>query len=256
VLVSYILKTPGGSFSGLEVLIIFGTPFLVALASYLYHYLNSSKSSYYSFDKNTNVAEDSLMQAYIFLAMQIIHAERRDKIAKLNYIQGYFQRVFPNEAEDIHMHMRETFEQRHSLKRITSWMKINLNYSQRTQVMYFLFGIAIVDGKIIGSEVALLRPIAALLGITPKDFQSIYSSYNQREENKTQLKPKKRRKEIAAEILGVSINASKEEIKKVYRDLAKKYHPDKLSTQSVSQQKIAEERFKEIQLAYEILYED
>ena len=97
---------------------------------------------------------------------------------------------------------------------------------------------------------------ATFLGITPKDFQSIYSSYNQREENTTQHKPKTRRKELAAQILGVSSSASKDEVKKAYRELAKKYHPDKLSTQSISQQKIAEERFKEIQLAYEILYED
>lgn len=50
------------------------------------------------------------------------------------------------------------------------------------------------------------------------------------------------------EILGVERNASEEEIKKAYRDLAKKYHPDLHPGN-----KAMEARFKEINEAYEIL---
>jgi molecular chaperone DnaJ len=52
------------------------------------------------------------------------------------------------------------------------------------------------------------------------------------------------------EILGIDRNASKEEIKKAYRKLALKYHPDK------NPDKDAEERFKEISEAYAVLYDD
>jgi molecular chaperone DnaJ len=51
------------------------------------------------------------------------------------------------------------------------------------------------------------------------------------------------------EILGVSRSADKEEIKRAYRRLARKYHPD------VNKEDGAEERFKEINRAYEILSE-
>ena len=52
------------------------------------------------------------------------------------------------------------------------------------------------------------------------------------------------------DILGVSKNATKEEIKKVYRKLALKYHPDK------NPSKEAGEKFKEISEAYAVLYDD
>ncbi|GAB4340342.1 MAG: molecular chaperone DnaJ [Phototrophicales bacterium] len=52
------------------------------------------------------------------------------------------------------------------------------------------------------------------------------------------------------DILGVSRNASKEEIKKAFRKLARQYHPD------VSTAPDAEERFKEINEAYEVLSDD
>ena len=51
-------------------------------------------------------------------------------------------------------------------------------------------------------------------------------------------------------MLGVASNASPEEIKAAYRDLANRYHPDKVSHLGEEFQKLAESRFKEIQAAY------
>ena len=55
------------------------------------------------------------------------------------------------------------------------------------------------------------------------------------------------------EVLGVSKDASESEIKKAYRKAAMKYHPDKFSNSSESEKKDAENKFKEINEAYEIL---
>ena len=54
-------------------------------------------------------------------------------------------------------------------------------------------------------------------------------------------------------VLGVAPGASREEIKAAYRRLAAKYHPDKVQHLGQDFQKLAEERFKEIQRAYDEL---
>ena len=55
------------------------------------------------------------------------------------------------------------------------------------------------------------------------------------------------------EILGVDKNASDEEIKAKYKKMALKYHPDRQNGKTESEKKAAEEKFKEVVEAYEIL---
>ena len=54
-------------------------------------------------------------------------------------------------------------------------------------------------------------------------------------------------------ILGVDKNVSDEELKRVYRKLAVKYHPDKWVNKSEEERKVAEDKFKEISEAYDVL---
>ncbi len=58
------------------------------------------------------------------------------------------------------------------------------------------------------------------------------------------------------ETLGVDKSATKDQLKSAYRNLAKKYHPDMYSTASAEEKKKAEEKFKEINHAYEVLSDD
>ena len=54
-------------------------------------------------------------------------------------------------------------------------------------------------------------------------------------------------------VLGVEKSASEDELKKAYRSLSKKYHPDLQQGKSDAEKKAAEEKFKEINEAYSVL---
>ena len=58
------------------------------------------------------------------------------------------------------------------------------------------------------------------------------------------------------EVLGVDKNASAAEIKKAYRTMAKKYHPDKLQHMDEAYRQGAEEKFRKVQEAYEQLQKE
>src|SRR5260370_40715162 len=55
------------------------------------------------------------------------------------------------------------------------------------------------------------------------------------------------------DILGVPTTATKSEIKEAYLKLAKEFHPDKSAGVNPAVQKLVEEKFKDIQEAFEIL---
>ena len=57
--------------------------------------------------------------------------------------------------------------------------------------------------------------------------------------------------DTAYKILEIEKSATNEELKKAYRTMAKKYHPDRVNTENEAIKKGAEEKFKQVQKAYE-----
>ncbi|MDG1333483.1 MAG: DnaJ domain-containing protein [Crocinitomicaceae bacterium] len=221
------------------------------------------------FDGRQAFNEDTLLQAYIRLGGLMLRKDTDDLKGKITYLHRYFERHFENAYVDITEALNGSFHHPVHLSTITPWLKKNLrSNSQRSQLLYFLVGLSAVDGSINPREKQYLLQVADQLDVTRKDFDSIMAMYTKYEDafNREQEQHSRRRaasskprgqykREKAAKVLGVSVNASVDEIKKAYRSLAKVHHPDRFAGESESQQKIAEERFIKIQLAYELLLE-
>ena len=107
-------------------------------------------------------------------------------------------------------------------------------------MLHFLFGVANADGCISVEELNKINSIAEALGIRFSDIESIKAMFVKSADN-------------AYKILEITPQASDVIVKKAYRDMAKKYHPDKLQSKDPALIKGAQEKFQEVQKAYETI---
>lgn len=217
------------------------------------------------FDTTQSFNNDSLFEAYIRLGGLMLRKDQDDLKRKMTYMYRYFDQHFANTEADLMSAFQNSFQHPIDLNSIAPWLKTNLKtISQRSQLVYFLAGLSAIDGTINPREKDYLKELSDLLNLSKKDFDSIMAMYQKYEDayhdqfkqsnrQAPRQTPSNYKREQAAEILGVSVTASQDEIKKAYRRLAKVHHPDRFATESEGQQKIAKERFVKIQLAYELL---
>lgn len=236
----------------------------IVYQKYLY---NKALASWKSgvFNSKQKYSEDALLEAYIRLGGLMLRKDQDDLKNKMSYIRRYFEQHFDSSDSDYLNEISGSFRNPVKLETITPWLKRHLHsVSQRSQLIYFLAGLSIIDGSINPKEKQFLVQLSGLLGLSQKDFDSIMAMYTQYEDayrdqfkqSRPSASQRDYQREKAAKILGISVHASQDEIKKAYRSLAKVHHPDRFATHSKEQQEIAEERFVQIQKAYELLMEN
>ncbi len=199
---------------------------------------------------------DPLLEAYISLGALMIRKDRSSYKEKIFYLNSYFSRHFPDTHYDFGRSFTDSLKNPVKVSTISRRLRRKLPHKeQRLQIMYFLAGLSNVDGSMNKREIDLLKDISFLLKLSTKDFESIIAIYTQqrkRTQSTSNSKPKISAFQLASKVLGVTENASKDEIKKAYRRLVKLHHPDLFATEPKAHQEIAEKRFIEIQKAYEI----
>ncbi|NND15832.1 MAG: DnaJ domain-containing protein [Eudoraea sp.] len=170
----------------------------------------------------------------------VIKADGQVSQRELDYVRQYFLQTYGKEkANAIFRTFNDVINKREvSAQRIGSFLAQRTRYEVRLQLLHFLFGIARADGTVSNAESNKIREIAGYLRIQFSDFESIKAMFI-------------KEADTAYKILEIAKTATDDEVKKAYRKMAKKYHPDKVRTDNEAIKKGAEEKFKEVQKAYE-----
>ncbi len=206
--------------------------------------------------------EDNLIEAYIVLAAEMMKGDKGHSKDKLKYVLEYFHQHFPEGYYNFRESINKAYTTPINVSSFGKWMA-NYHFKKKDhlQIVYFLCGLCIIDGKFSQKEITSLRTIVKELKVTDKELDGIIAMYQSnfdesrrnewRESEDAKVRPNQ--KEICCDIIGVPTTATMETIKKAYRKLVKLHHPDRFHNESKEQQKIAQAKFITIQKAYEVL---
>nr|WP_294862235.1 DnaJ domain-containing protein [uncultured Fluviicola sp.] len=240
------------------VCLLFGVPFFGGILFYAYKTRHARSWRKGIFPQTLKPTEDNYLEAYLALGAKLILLNYQESKEKVQFINNYFNRYFTKANYNFGDSLLFSLQYPIRTQTITDWMKLHLkDEGTRSQVIYFLTGLALINGKVSSSELNFLKQINQDLGLDPDNLTkiiAIYAAYNEHRKQTEEKRPSSKKKTAYAyEILGIQKGASQEEIKKAYRKLVKIHHPDNFATGTESQQKMASEKFVEIQNAYEQL---
>jgi len=238
------------------VILLFGIPFVGGISLYIYKTRHARSWRKGIFPQTLKPTEDNYLEAYLALGAKLMLYNYQESKEKIQFINQYFHRYFPAATYNFGDSLLFSLKYPIKTETITDWMKMHLkDEGSRSQIIYFLTGLALINGNMNSAELNFLKKINADLELAPDNLTKIIAIYAAYSEHRKETKEQKSSPstKYAHEILGVPKNATSEEIKKAYRKLVKLHHPDKFATGTESQQKMAAEKFVEIQNAYESL---
>lgn len=187
-----------------------------------------------------NIQSGDFEISLLLLSAVVIKADGKVDEKELSYVRTHFINMYGEERANNAFKLFKGFIQNNNIstQQICIQIRQNLTHASRLQLIHFLFGIAKSDGFVTEAEVNSIKTIASYLYISLNDFESIKAMFYDDSES-------------AYKILEIEKTASNDELKTAYRKMVKKYHPDKLQHLGEEHVKGAEEKFKQVQKAYE-----
>jgi DnaJ like chaperone protein len=187
----------------------------------------------------TQTQRGDFSASLLVLAAAVMKADERVMKSELEYVRAFFSKQFGAEqaSESVKL-LKEILNQNINLLDVCLQIKHYMDYSSRLQLLHFLFGISMADGHVHQKEIDIIDQISRYLDLDRSDFLSIKAMFA-KDTN------------AAYQILEITKEASDDEVKKAYRAMAVKYHPDKVAHLGEDIKKAAEEKLQNLNVAYD-----
>ena len=191
-------------------------------------------------DGNSSTQSGDFQVCLLILSAVVIKADGRVRQEELDFVRNYFNRVYGEEkASKLFKLFKEVANTANiSIQEVCTQINQFMDHSSRLELIHFLFGIAKSDGHTSGTEVNQIEIIANYLHVSMRDFNSIKAMFYTDEG-------------ANYKILGIGSGATDSEVKKAYKKMSMKYHPDKVQHLGADHVKIATQKFNRVKQAYE-----
>ena len=183
--------------------------------------------------------QGDFMASLLILLAIVMKADGKKLRSELEYVKKFLSKQYGQQDAQRYLALfQQILKQDYSSRQVCIQIQQSMDHPSRLQIVHLLFGLSSADGHTTEREIDVIETIARYLNINQNDFKSIKAMF---------VKSAK----SAYQILEVKSTASDDELKKAFRKMAKKYHPDKVSHLGVELQKQAEEKFKAVNKAYD-----
>lgn len=204
----------------------------------------------YYVGKNVSFGKMNQQKAFeislLILSSMVINADGKVLKSELEYVKKFFINTFGVKKANEYFRIFNKLNKEDlnsKMRQICLQLNANVNHSSRLEILHFLFGLAAADNNIHQSEINLIKKIATYMNINSYDFQSIHAMFTKKGDGNNLDK--------WYSILEIQKGATDDQVKKAYRKMAIKYHPDKIQGVSDDIKKLAEEKFLLVKEAYD-----
>ncbi|MFC2140229.1 TerB family tellurite resistance protein [Candidatus Auribacterota bacterium] len=217
---------------------------LLGLFAFLFLNVFLRQKTIRNFVNSQTVDHNKFVELLIHILVKIAKADGTVDRQEIKAMREYFQYQLRLSREEL-LWTKELIkksikeDQAISIDELCSEFKQSFAYEPRLILATLMYKVAFADGEYSQSEKALIEKIIRLLEISDHHHRTIKSQF---------LKVDEEQKYYAT--LGLSKEASFTEIKKAYRELSIKYHPDKISHLGKEFSSVSQEKMKEINEAY------
>lgn len=175
----------------------------------------------------------------LVLSAAVMKADQKVLKSELDYVRDFFVRQFGlDEGNRLVMMLREILKQDINVQDVSVQVGQYTDYPVKLQLLHYLFGIAAADNLYHPDEVAMIETISGFMGVSHSDYLSAKAMFV-KDTN------------WAYDVLEILPSATDDEVKRAYREMAKKHHPDKVGHLGEDIKRSATEKFQKISAAYE-----
>lgn len=200
----------------------------------------TSSSTNRTFRAQRTTAGDVRVSIIVLIAC-VIKSDGRVLKSEINYIKPFLLKTFGEAgAKQALLLLKELLKQDIDAKAVAQQIGQHINYSTRLELVHLLLAVANADGELHELELEIISSISMNMSVQDADYQSILALYQRSKDANW-----------AYTALEITPSDTNEEVKKAYRRMAMKYHPDKVANAGEEIRQQATDKFRAINEAYE-----
>lgn len=186
---------------------------------------------------------DDVRVSLLVLIACVMKADGHVKKVELEIVKQFLVRNYGEQgALQALQVLKHLLEQPINPTEVAAQIALHVNYSTRLELVHFLLELANADGDFADSEKRVIDQIVDALRLSQADYRSLLALYQKAQDPNW-----------AYQALEIEPGATNDEVKKAYRRMAMKYHPDKVSGAGDEIREKATEKFRAINEAYEAI---